>query len=153
MLALINMDYTKEIVDSIKPILNEYGFKKKGLNWFSENDNIVKIFNIQKSQFGKQIYLNIGIKIKALESKISNTFPGSQVGFSLDHLLSAGVLDFENNLDSKMRCEEMIKLLSNNPYGFFTLTGSIESIKKFIKDTGSITMVFLVAKNYLGLDQ
>ena len=115
------MDYTIEIINSINPILNEYGFKKKGLNWFSENDNIVKIFNIQKSQFGKQIYLNIGIKIKALESKISNTFPGSHVGFRLDHLLRKGILDFENDLDSEMRCKEIFKLISKNPYGFFVI--------------------------------
>ena len=118
---------------------------------FSENDNSVKIFNIQKSQYSQKIYLNIGIKIKALESKISYTFPGSQVGIRLDHLLSREILDFENNLGSKVRCEEIIKLLTSNPYSFFTLTGSIESIKRFIDDTGSTNMVFLSAKKYLRL--
>lgn len=145
------MDYTEEIVYSIKPILKNYGFRKKGLNWFYENQSIVKIFNIQKSQFGRQIYLNIGIKIKALEPNISYTFPGSQIGTRLDPLVNKEILDFENNVSLESRCTEIVRMLSSNPYGFFTLSGDNESIKKFIFETGSINNVFLSAKEYLNL--
>jgi hypothetical protein len=146
------MDYIKEVVDSLKPILKNFGFRNKGFNWFYENENIVKIFNIQKSHFGKQIYLNIGIKIKALEPKISYTFPGSQIGFRLDSLVRKEVLDFENNISNEVRSEEIIDMLNSNPYKFFTLTGEKESIKKFIIESNSIHTVCLDAKKYLDIN-
>jgi hypothetical protein len=146
------MDYIKELVDSLKPILKNYGFRNKGLNWFYENENIVKIFNIQKSHFGKQIYLNIGIKIKALEPKISCTLPGSQIGFRFDSLVRKEVLDFENNISNEVRSEEIIDMLISNPYKFFTLTGEKESIKRFIIESNSIHTVFLDTKKYLDIN-
>lgn len=146
------MDYTNELVNSIKPILKKYGFKNKGLNWFNEDETIIKVFNIQKSHFGKQIYLNIGIKIKALESKNSYTFPGSQIGTRLDNFVRREILDFENNISNEVRCDEIILMLNSNPFEFFTLTGEIESIKKFIIESKSINSVFLSAKKYLGIN-
>lgn len=146
------MDYIQELVASLKPILENFGFRNKGLNWFYENENIVKIFNIQKSHFGKQIYLNIGIKIKALEPKISYTFPGSQIGFRFDSLVRKEVLDFENNISNEVRSEEIIDMLISNPYKFFTLTGEKESIKRFIIESNSIHTVFLDTKKYLDIN-
>jgi hypothetical protein len=146
------LDYIKEVVDSLKPILKKYGFRNKGLNWFYENEYIVKIFNIQKSLFGKQIYLNIGIKMKALEPNISYTFPGSQVGIRLDNMVGKEVLDFENNISNEDRTEVITKVLKSNPYDFFTLTGENESIKKFTIESNSIHTLSLDAKKYLDIN-
>ncbi|MFO7526852.1 MAG: DUF4304 domain-containing protein [Ignavibacteriaceae bacterium] len=146
------MDYIQELVTSLKPLLENYGFRNEGLNWFYENESIIKIFNIQKSQFGKQFYLNIGIKIKVLESKITYSFAGSQVGTRLDTLVRKEILDFENDINNKVRAKEIIKMLNSNPYEFFTLTGEIESIKKFIIDSKSFNTVTLNAKKYLGIN-
>ena len=146
------MDYTKEVVEHIKPILKAFGFKKNGLNWFSENEKIIKIFNVQRSQFGKQIYINIGIKIKSIEPKATHNYPGSHLGFRLDHLVENGTLDFENNIDNKSRSAELAKVLNSNPYSFFTIKGTNEEMHKFIEETGlSLNSVSLVAKKHLGL--
>ncbi len=146
------MDYTKEVVDSIKPILKDYGFKKKGLNWFWEDQDIIKIFNIQRSQFSRKIYLNIGIKIKTLEAALTYTFPGAHIGFRLDHLIKEKYLDFESGMDSNSRNLGFAKLINSNPYQFFTFTGNLENIKDFIRRTGTYSIV-LKAKEYLKIKQ
>jgi hypothetical protein len=126
--------------------------KKQGHNWYIENDVIVKIFNIQKSMFGKQLYLNIGIKIKKLENNISSTFPGSHIGTRLDHLIEKDFLDFENSVQTSQRNEAFSKLLKSNPYNFFTLVGTDKELRDFISKN-NILSVFKIAKDYLNIKE
>ncbi len=141
------MDYLKEVIDAIKPILKKYGMKKTALNWYREDEKIIRIFNIQKSMYGKQIYLNIGIKIKEIEPNVSKSIIGSHITMRLDGLIDKKYLDFENNIASTERCSTFQDLLNSNPYNFFTLKGDNEELMKFIKDN-NILAVFKIAKDY-----
>ncbi len=125
------MDYLDTAVEAIKPILKDYGFKKQHLNWFIEDDNIIKIFNIQKSLYGKQVYLNIGIFIKRLEPKKEYLSYKCHIKQRLDLLIGREYLDFENNIDDEQRIVKFKQLLNSNPYTFFTMKGTSEDIDKF----------------------
>jgi Domain of unknown function (DUF4304) len=50
-----------EIVDDFGPKLRKLGFKKKRLTWRRETDGGIEVFNVQRSQYGSDIYLNIGL--------------------------------------------------------------------------------------------
>lgn len=141
-------DYTKEIVEAIKPILKSYSFTKKGLNWIFENEKIVKIFNIQKSQWGNQIFLNIGIIIKSLENEISHVITKCHIQSRLDDLLENKYLDFENKIHISKRINVLNELLISNPYNFFTMDESKTSLNNFIKKNKT-SLVFENAKQYL----
>lgn len=142
------MDYIKELVEAIKPLLKKYGMKKTSLNWYREDEKIIRIFNIQKSIFGKQIYLNIGIKIKEIEPDISKSSIGSHISARLDHFIDKKYLDFENNITTSERNSVFINLINSNPYNFFTLKSDNEEILKFIIEN-DIHAVYKIAKDYL----
>ncbi|WCL50636.1 DUF4304 domain-containing protein [Leptospira sp. GIMC2001] len=141
----------KEIIESIKPLLKTYGFYKNKLNWIFEDENIVKILNIQKSSFGKQIYLNIGIIIKSLEPEVFPVINKCHIQIRLDNLIKGDILDFENNIKIEDRATFIKNLLSSNPYNFFTLNGTLNNIRNFIKESKT-EIIFLKAKEYLGID-
>ncbi|MEQ9217110.1 MAG: DUF4304 domain-containing protein [Cyclobacteriaceae bacterium] len=143
-------DYLDQTVIKIKPILKELGFKKNRLNWYYENDLIIKIFNIQKSYYSSKVYLNIGIYILELLNKPSYSFPGVHIGYRLDHLVSMEILDYENVLPQHIRDEEYLKLLRSNPYEFFTLSGSKPELIKFIKEI-DLDSTSVKAKEYLNI--
>jgi hypothetical protein len=60
---------TAEIETAITQELKTIGFKKKGTSWYLNSDESVCLFNLQKSNFGDQYYLNIGILIKQLSNE------------------------------------------------------------------------------------
>jgi hypothetical protein len=128
------MDYLSETIEAIHPILKAYGMKKTALNWYYENETIFKIFNIQKSQFSKKIYLNIGIKLKAIEPVPRRIYPGSHLSTRLDHLISPKYLDFENKVSSRKRIRKISELIRSNPYEFFALQGNVEELRRFASE-------------------
>ena len=46
--------------------LKELGFTKKSDTWWRQSEDAVQVLNIQKSQFGERIYVNLGVYLKAL---------------------------------------------------------------------------------------
>lgn len=55
-----------ELIDQIKPVLKEKGFKKHNKTWVLDNSETAVVLNIQDSQFGGEYYLNFGTYIKEL---------------------------------------------------------------------------------------
>ena len=128
------MDYLDDVVKAIKPILKNMGFIKKSLNWIKEYEEIIKIFNIQKSQYGHQVYINIGIIIKKFKNDTIIAHYKCDIRERLDDLIGKQNLDFENTISSNDRCEAFKILIESNPYNFFLFNGSKDDIKQFIKN-------------------
>lgn len=149
-LFMIMHNYTSELAKNITPLLKSYGFNKRGLNWFTENVTIAKIFNIQKSQWGKQIYINIGIFIKILGSNTPYTHSKYHIQTRLDSLIEKNILDFENDIALTTRIDVFNKILIKNPYGFFTLQGSMDDVRKFIN--ASNPLIFKEARQLLKIE-
>ncbi len=53
-------------IDIVTEFLKQYGYKKNGKTWRMEKDGIIFLFNLQKSQWGAQIYINVGIFFQEL---------------------------------------------------------------------------------------
>jgi hypothetical protein len=128
------MDYLTEIIEEIKPILKSYGYKKSALNWIKENNstNTVQLFNIQKSQFGKQIYLNVGIIFKKSYKDKNYVIYKSNLQTRLNGLLAKGILDFENEINKELRYNEIKQLFINDQYGFFKMNCSKEELVNYV---------------------
>jgi len=54
------------------PGLKALGFKKKARTWTRETAEAFQLVNLQKSQFGEQVYVNVAVYLKALGEE---TFP------------------------------------------------------------------------------
>ena len=71
----------KNLVEIIDSELKPLGFKRKGIIWRAESDELIKEVDLQKSNFSNLYYLNFGFIIKGLElshfkSHVSERFYG-----------------------------------------------------------------------------
>lgn len=56
----------KDLITFLDSIFSPLGFKRKGNNWVINGNEINKIINLQKSQYGNAFYINYGYIIKSL---------------------------------------------------------------------------------------
>jgi hypothetical protein len=67
--------FNQLVAETIKPLLKNEGFVKKGLNFFKQKDDLIFVFNFQNSQgnTGTQIrfYINCGIHSTYIDQAIS----------------------------------------------------------------------------------
>lgn len=64
MAALANVkDLEKLITDELAP----HGFRKKGRNWYYRTDDCVCMFNLDKSRWGGQFFLNLGVMVSKID--------------------------------------------------------------------------------------
>ena len=54
----------KELVKYLNDIFKCYGFNKSGNKWTAETNELIKVINLQKSNFGNIYYLNYGFVLK-----------------------------------------------------------------------------------------
>ncbi|WP_454744401.1 DUF4304 domain-containing protein [Ciceribacter selenitireducens] len=56
----------KLVQQAVGAALAAAGFKRKSDTWRSENEHVVILVNLQKSQYSRQYYVNCGISLKRL---------------------------------------------------------------------------------------
>jgi len=56
----------KNIEDTISEILSAEDFKRKRANWYFETSESICVLNLQKSRWGHQYYINLGVFVKKL---------------------------------------------------------------------------------------
>jgi hypothetical protein len=57
---------TNVIKDTLAAVLKQAIFHRKGSDWFRDNDDTILVFNLQKSNFGDQYYMNLALWLRVL---------------------------------------------------------------------------------------
>lgn len=60
------MSQPRILVEAIGKPLKAAGFKKKANTWFLNNDETIAVLNLQRSSYGPQYYINVGLWLKPL---------------------------------------------------------------------------------------
>lgn len=81
-----------DLIDLLDEMLKPMGFKKRGNNWSSETDEVIRIVNLQRSQFGNFYYLNYGYIVKSLPLNDWKTHVEHRLGSS-DKLRNKRIMD------------------------------------------------------------
>lgn len=55
---------TNIVLSAVNKIALAHSFQRKVSNWYVEHDDSVHLVNIQRSNFGKQFYINIAIWLR-----------------------------------------------------------------------------------------
>lgn len=128
----------------VKDILNEelklLGFKKKGARWYRDNEDVISVVGLQKSQWGDQHYINLGIWVKLLGDVDFPEVKDCHIQCRLENVTIDQANDLAKALDEedgwRMEAEErreIIKLgVGNADFLFFHELNTLEKIKKFI---------------------
>lgn len=59
-------DTQRSLEQAIGRVLKPLGYRKRASTWRRERDAVVSVLNLQKSQWGDDWYMNLGVYLKAL---------------------------------------------------------------------------------------
>jgi hypothetical protein len=63
----------KDLEQAIARVLKPLGYTKRAATWHRDREQVVSLVNLQKSQWGEDWYLNLGVYLKALGSEVRPT--------------------------------------------------------------------------------
>lgn len=142
------------VVDIIKEVLENKGFKKQKSFWVMETDELEKCVQIQKSDFGNQYYLNYAFIIKNLELNnlvfhVYKRIGGNKL-ISQEHVRE--LFDTESSIGNLKRKSELIELIEDQIISLFDRINSENDLKNEIKSWGNLNEVPLIVKQRFELD-
>jgi hypothetical protein len=112
----------KDIVGLLNEALIPIHFKRKGNNWLDNHGEIVKIVNLQKSNFGNYFYVNYGFLLK----NVPLNGLKDHIGFRLASIDPAirkrlnDLLDLDSNISNDERYAELKEFISRDVLGHFS---------------------------------
>lgn len=128
--------YLDDLVETIRPVLKERGYKKKKYCWYKNNEDITVIFAIQRSQYGADMwYYNFGVVINQLESKSVTSISGCHITERLDMKINGEMLATDILLKAIIRWEEKY--------------GNMESLRRKALENNLPRMTTVRARTYL----
>ncbi|HXQ35760.1 MAG TPA: DUF4304 domain-containing protein [Anaerolineales bacterium] len=148
----------KQLEQSISKELLPLGFKKQGKTWYHDVDECISLLNLQKSEWGAQFYLNLGVFVKQLDPRISTPKEHQcHLRLRLSDLVPNKAefeqyLDFENEIADEQRIHEILKGLRSYAVPWLKAVESLEGIKTTILEGKGSAAVSLRLKTLLGIE-
>lgn len=114
----VNTSKTK-LESVLAPLLKAAGYRKRRLTWHPDWPDAITVFNVQKSQWGDQFYLNFGIYLKALGNEKTPPEYACHVRARMEELMSdmsdwrrlCELLDYDKPFDDAIRLGEIADLV------------------------------------------
>lgn len=63
----LGLSMTKQVRNKITSLLKDFEFRNKGSTWYLESSECIGVLNWQKSKWGNQCYMNLGVFVKELD--------------------------------------------------------------------------------------
>ena len=111
------------------------GTKKSG-SWYWRSAETVFVLNLQKSQYGPQYYVNVGLWLLSLGPAETPKDHQCPIRTRLDNLVPADkeaglttLLDLESPVDDELRREELLALLRSVLLPLLDTTSTLEGLR------------------------
>ena len=150
---------TSEFAANMAPMLKAHGFRKSGATWHRDADRLIQVFNIQKSQWGDQFYLNVGIYLRDLGDESRPREYRCHVRCRAERLLDdeefgdlRECLDFDRPLDREQRYARLQQFVVNRILPWFDANLTFEDLVAGLRDNTKGFFISRAAPELLGLD-
>jgi hypothetical protein len=121
----------EEIINILKPILKDCGFKKRKATWHKIKDEFIFVINVQRSQWGPEYYINLGVYLRALGSELTPPVNLCHIQARVEH----------NN--------RTVESIVEDAMAWFNTHSSIEALKKLHIENKLPLMTFVKVKEFL----
>lgn len=71
---------------AVAPELKACGFRKKSRTWWREREEVIQVVNLQKSPYGEQLYVNLGVYLKRLGTETAPPENRCHIGVRLERI-------------------------------------------------------------------
>ena len=143
----------EELVNILSEILVPTGFKKKGNYWVSNSNEITKMVNLQKSQFGNSFYINYGYILKSIPLEgmmhIYNRVASKNVE---EQQRIIELLDFENDITNGERSKELKKILLKKMLTKLQAVNTEEDLLNELSKRSTLNDIPLIVKKHFCLE-
>lgn len=131
--------------------LGDLGFKRKGTLWTRSTNDVYQSVEMQKSQFGEQYYINVGLWLIALGSPQSPRDKDMHIRLRADSLFNAFArekwirqTDFEQDVADEDRTRELRAMIKDVLVAHLAAWDSEESIRLAL-NAGDLSQAFVLA--------
>ena len=147
----------KIIEEAIAGVLKEAGFKKKGTTWYLNAHECICVVNLQKSQWGEQYYVNLGVSLKRLAPASSPNESQCHIRERLSEIVPnksqcEKTLNLEESFPTQQRIAIITGMLREHALPFLLSLESSDGIRKALRSGRlRLAVVTLSAKKFLKL--
>ena len=145
----------KELLSVLNNVLSLADYSKRDSTWYKNTPEVILVVNLQKSDFGGQYYINLGISFKAIQKEQYPQENKCHIRMRLDNLTPNR--DETLNIFNLEKCSEsqellIIKVIQNVAVPWLEALITIEAIKsKIIAESNVSNRTTLEVKKYLGM--
>ena len=147
------MLWKKDLIELLNEIFKPLGFKRKGNNWVQNGDRLVKVINLQKSNFGNYFYINYGFVIKSLKLTTQMHVDNRLASLEKSERKSlVDMLDCETKIPWQQRSEYLRSIISTKILPVMKSVVSEQDLYQYLKNRLHINDIPLIVKDYFQLD-
>ncbi|NOS92613.1 MAG: DUF4304 domain-containing protein [Cyclobacteriaceae bacterium] len=144
----------KEFKDTLDKVLKPHGFKKKGNEWTMETIELLKVIDLQKSNFSNLYYLNYGYNFKGFDYDGTTYHIFSRLG-SIDKEINTVIqatFDLETPMDDLTRGRNLSDLVNSVLLKEMNSTNSKDDILNLLKTRQTLNDISFRVKQYLNIE-
>ena len=139
----------KDCIKLIDELFIPIGFKRKGNNWVYNDNELSKIVNLQKSNYGNFSYINYGYIIRGLElttrthveNRLASTNQEQQNRIT-------DLLDLETNISPAERLVELKNLMLDKIFAEFQVINGEGDLLNSLRHRNHLNDIPLVVKKH-----
>jgi hypothetical protein len=144
----------KELASILSEVLIPIGFKKKGNYWVVNGNEITKMVNLQKSQFGNFFYINYGYILNAISlDGVMHIYKRSASLDKNENLRIDELLDLDNNISNEDRARELKKMLFEMLIENINVVNTEADVLNELKKRPHLNDISLVVKRHFNLPE
>ena len=150
------MDERRVLEDPVAAVLRPLGYRKQRSTWRRTGEEAILVFNIQKSQWGPQYYLNVGVYLRALGKEETPPEYRCHLRTRVCQLLDDSgpldlALDFESSLSSDQRSRTISEVLRSHALPWLDSRDSEAKARQALLTQPDTGLVAVEARRHLGV--
>ncbi len=156
-LTLRNMIPSNILKQTVTAELRPVGFARKGSAWYLQNEKIIAVVNLQKSEFGTLYFLNIGFWLREIEDIHNPKVERCHVQARAEGIWKCGrpsiadLLDLENSFTDDASRLVLLRQFVREQFVPFVRSGSTVSGLKSLLTDGREFLIRRDAWDILGI--
>jgi hypothetical protein len=143
-----------DLVKLLNEIFVPLNFKRKGINWVLNSDELSKLINLQKSNYSNSFYINYGYIIKDLELTTTTHVENRLASTSKDEQKRiTDLLDLETQIPKEQRLADLKKIITGKIVVPMQSVNTVADLLNDVKKQPHFNNIPLIVKRFFDLPE
>lgn len=144
----------KELINILSEVLIPFGFKRKGNYWVINGNEIAKMVNLQKSNYGNFFYINYGYILKSipLDNEMMHVYNRVTSLDLEERNRITFLLDLDSNVADEDRTIELKQIFGKQLVSKIQVVNTEEELLKELKGHSDLNNIPLTVKKHFQIE-